>query len=240
MDENLRSKFLAALENEILLGQQSGTIVGLQERSATAKGNRLEQDERQSRKIHLQNTDFIQLIEQIRIGIESLQREIEELEYRFQAKDGDAWREKLALKILSPDEIPQQKPGESIENYRTRLEAMLIAKMLDENGKIKARYLDDPALLIYAQWAQKKFNLNLAKDNVAKLEDPATSPEQQQEILHDMNQRGDMEELTFASREATTDVASTQVKNTADEIEDHDLDTASRAEDLSQILSPIR
>ena len=216
----MRSKFRAAHENEILLGQQSGTLTGLQERSATAKGSRLEQVIERQSNANTQSAELLQLIDQIRLHIELLEQQISELEQGFQAKYGDAWREQIALKILGEDGIPQRHEGESMEDYRARLEKTLINEMLNPDGSIKKKYLDDPALLIYARWAQKKFNLNLAREKVAELENPATTPARQQEILDSMQQRGDIEELTFATMEASNSSIQDRVKSTADAAED--------------------
>lgn len=220
MDENLRSKFRAAHENEILLGQQSGTITGLQERSATAKGSRLEQVIERQRNANTQSADLLQLIDQIRLHIELLEQQISELEQGFQAKYSDAWREQIALKVLGEDGIPRRREGESIEDYRARLEKTLIKEMLNPDGSIKKKYLDDPTLLIYAQWAQKKYNLSLARENVAELENPATTPERQQEIFDGMAQRRDLEEITFAEQEAAKRTTQGQVKDVADQTRD--------------------
>lgn len=69
------------------------------------------------------------------------------MEEQFQKTDGDAQREKLALKILDEDEIPQRREGESMEACRERLEVRLIDEVLNEDGSIKDAHLQNPVLI---------------------------------------------------------------------------------------------
>ena len=87
----------------------------------------------------------------VHVYIEQLQKDMEGMEALFRERDGDAWREKLALNILDADDIPQRHEDESIEDYRERLEPLLIIKMLNPDGSIKTQYLNDPDLSDYAQ-----------------------------------------------------------------------------------------
>lgn len=116
--------------------------------------------------------------------IEQLNREIAELEERFKVQFGDAWREEIALRILGEDEIPRQQDGESIEDYRMRLEESLMAEMLDEDGSIKSYYRDHDELLQYAEWAQKTYHRNAAQGLANTLEDPNITHPQEQKVYN--------------------------------------------------------
>jgi len=86
--------------------------------------------------------------------IAELETEIQGHEDDFEAQYGDAWREMFANRILDPDDIPQRMDGESMEDYRARLEPVLMDELLDEEGEIKARYKDDPEMSKWAEWAK--------------------------------------------------------------------------------------
>lgn len=230
MSDDLRSKFLAAKENEILLGQKSGSIEGQQERSGI--GQQSSERQRKKDKENREGTDrFIELIERIR-------RDLDAMEEGFRARDGDAWRENLALKILEPDEVPQRRDGESIEHYRKRLEIHLINEMLNPDGTIKDKYKNDPELSDYAQWAQKKFHHNRARGVVSELEDQNTSPERKQDILDELEQRANVEELTFADRNSQQQASQDSVKDIADSVEDSRFREASASDDINNLLAP--
>ena len=72
--------------------------------------------------------------------------------------------------------------GESMEDYRERLEPVLMAELLDENGEIKDKYKNDPEMSEWAEWAKAQYDKN---DAVAKKEiiaDHESTPEQIQEV----------------------------------------------------------
>lgn len=120
-----------------------------------ASNPRSEAEKRKKREEN--NQTQMTLAEQARILSEQLARHIAELESAFETKYGDAWREHIANKVMEPDEIPERREGESMQDYRERLEAVLIATMIDPaTGKIKPEYAnsDDPDVLHYAEWAQ--------------------------------------------------------------------------------------
>lgn len=115
--------------------------------------------------------------------IKNLARQIENLEAGFRDQHGDAWREHIANKILDADEIPQQRPGETIDEYRQRLEKRLVEEMLNPDGSIKDKYKDDPEYRKYAQWAQKIYHRDIAQAIANDLKNPATTHQQTYEIL---------------------------------------------------------
>ncbi|MEP2600848.1 MAG: hypothetical protein ABJH28_05215, partial [Paraglaciecola sp.] len=120
--------------------------------------------------------------------IDDLNRDIAVFEQGFEAQFGDAWREEIALRVFDADEIPKQRPDESIEDYRTRLEKELVDKMLNPDGSIKDKYKDDPELRKYAQWAQKVHNREVAQHLANELKNPATTNEQAQKLIHQLDE----------------------------------------------------
>jgi len=184
-------------ENQLLQGQLSGSIAGVIERGSIASNNKSKQEETRKTK-ERETAQFIRLVEQIRATIERMEADIRILKASFEKRDGDAWREKLALRILDVDAIPQQEADEKIEAYRKRLELHLINEMLNPDGTIKDKYKNDPRHGDYAEWAQKQFHLNSAKAAVAELDNDSTSPQRKEQILDDMKQRGYIQEMVFA------------------------------------------
>ncbi len=193
----LRHKEFIEKENQLLQGQLSGSIAGVIERGSIASSNKSHQDEKRKTK-ELETAQFIRLVEQIRATIERMEADIRILKALFEKRDGDAWREKLALRILEADDIPQQEADEKIEAYRKRLEHHLINEMLNADGTIKNKYKNDPKLGDYAEWAQKQFHLNSAKAAVTELDNDSTSLQRKEQILDEMRQRGFIQEMVFA------------------------------------------
>lgn len=108
-------------------------------------------------------------------------RDAEQHETYFRNKFGDAWAETLANKILDPDEFPEMQPGESIDDYRERVEQALIDEMIDpDTGQIKDEFRDhpDPDVARAAQWAQSRFKESEARGYARTLRDPNASPEE--------------------------------------------------------------
>jgi len=218
--DRLRRHEITEDETRILHGQFSGSVSGLQAFSATAANGQSKQAKEQEAK-ERQTAQFVELVEQVRANIEQMKARIKALEEAFQKRDGDAWREKLALKILGEDDIPQQESGEDIETYRKRLEQHLINEMLNPDGTIKGKYKDDPKYGDYAEWAQKQYHLNNAKALVTELDDDNTSLQRREQILDEMQDRGYIEEMTYASKVANSSVTSqVSVRDTHDEFED--------------------
>ena len=186
-------------EHAILYGQLGGSIAGMIELGPVASRTQSRQDE--ERKTEERRTaQFVQLVEQMRASIEQMEADVKRLVASFEKRDGDAWREKLALNILEADEIPQQEADESITAYRKRLEQHLINEMLNPDGTIKDKYKNDPKYGDYAEWAQTQFHLNSAKAAVAELDNSDTSPQRKEHILDEMKQRGYIEEMVFTDR----------------------------------------
>ena len=202
-------------DNQILQGQLSGSIAGVIERASIASNNKSKQEEERKTK-ERETTQFIRLVEQIHASIERMEADIKILKASFEKLEGDAWREKLALRILEADAIPEQEAGEKIEAYRKRLERHLMNEMLNQDGTIKEKYLNDPRHSDYAEWAQKQFHLNSAKAAVTELDDDSTSPQRKEQILEEMKQRGYIQEMVFADRTTQSKETLKSVRDIAD------------------------
>lgn len=212
----MRQHELAENETYILQGQLGGSVSGLQEYSATAASGQSKQAQERIAK-QRRTAQLVELVEQVRANIEQMKANIKALEDSFQKRDGDAWREKLALKILGEDDIPQQESGEDIETYRKRLEQYLIDEMLNPNGTIKSQYKNDPKYSDYAEWAQKQYHLNNATGLVTELDDDSTSPKRREQILDEMRERGYIEEMVLADRVTQNANSQESIRNVADD-----------------------
>jgi len=210
MDRDLTEEFdharkqnekIAAEEYELLMGQISGSKAGMLERGngvslESKKKSALKEEERKERNQFLTT-------EILNDYLRKLEVEIHTMEAEFRKRDGEEWREKLALRILGENDIPQIQDGESIKDYRERLEPILIAELLNANGSIKSEYENHPELSAYAEWAQKKHHLNRAKVYGRELEDINTTPERREEIYGELEQGADAQERVFAQRKTT-------------------------------------
>ncbi len=206
-------------ENTILLGQHSGSISGVQERSGAISKLHSDENQKQTTK-DKKLSDFLHAIQIMQDYMDRLAKSIEQLEDTFRQRDGDAWREKLALNILDADDIPQQEPGEDINAYRERLEKHLINEMLNPDGTIKDKYKNDPKYSDYAEWAQKQYHLNNARAIAAELDDSNTSPQRREQILDEMKERGYFEETMLADRTSSNVNTKSALRETHDSLED--------------------
>lgn len=223
-------------EHAILYGQLGGSIAGMIELGPVASRTQSRQDE--ERKTEERRTaQFVQLVEQMRASIERMEADVKRLVASFEKRDGDAWREKLALNILEADEIPQQEAGESINAYRKRLEQHLINEMLNPDGTIKNKYKNDPKYGDYAEWAQTQFHLNSAKAAVAELDNGDTNPQRKEHILDEMKQRGYIEEMVFADRVSSSLDTQEAVRDARDSQYDEGLLQARSSESALKFMS---
>lgn len=127
---------------------------------------------KEDKRSSVRNILFRDLLER---QLTELQNLIDQSEQEFAAQNGDAWREKLALAILDPDLIPPREHGESMADYRERLEQSLMDELLNEDGTIKAKYKNHPEYGEYAQWAQWKYDEQQAQALKTALNDPSVS-----------------------------------------------------------------
>jgi hypothetical protein len=95
---------------------------------------------------------------QINEQIAANDAQIQALEKTLEDKYGDSWREDTALKVMGPDDIPERKPGESIQEWRERVEQALVREMIDPvTGKLKEQYKNHPdqAVREIGEWAER-------------------------------------------------------------------------------------
>lgn len=171
------------------------------------------------------------------LTIEQMEADIKALEDLFEKRDGDAWREKLALNILGADDIPQQESGENINDYRKRLEQHLINEMLNPDGTIKGKYKSDSQYRDYAEWAQKQFHLNNAKAIAAELDDHSTSPQRREQILDEMRERGYLEEMMLTDRESNNLDTQKSIRDIRDNQRDEALSQARSVDAAMKFMS---
>lgn len=216
--ERVRAETRALIEKEeqLIMGQLSGSKTGLIERAPAASLEERKKSEARRKRTQEQNQTL--LLETLNKYIEQLSKDVADMEARFQHRDGDAWREYLALQILSADDIPQQRDNESIDEYRARMEFLLISELLNEDGCIKVEYENHSELSEYALWAQKQHHLNMAQSYVRELEDPNTSPGRASEIFTALEET---ETVVFADRAAAPNSASQAlIRGSADSNQD--------------------
>lgn len=215
----LRRMEFTERENHIHNGQLSGSVTSVIERNSAANtGQSRHAEERKSKE--RRTAQFVELLEQIRASIKQMETDVKALIASFEKRDGDAWREKLALDILGADDIPQQRSGENINAYRKRLEQHLINEMLNSDGTIKDKYKNDPKYGDYAEWAQKQFHLNSARAIVAELDDDKTGPQRKEQLFNEMKERGFIQEMVFADRVANSVDTQDSVRDIHDDVED--------------------
>ena len=174
-------------------GANAGVRLG-----ASAGNNQTpEQREAEKRKKENEERMFQILLDDLRERSAQLGREIASLENRFAQQYGDAWREHMANQILDPDIIPQREDGESMEDYRTRLEKTLIAEMLNEDGTIKDKY-QTGEYAQWAVWAQNTYDKDYIDQKVEILSDPNVSEEVKIKELSELEDNGTLSQLNRA------------------------------------------
>ena len=123
---------------------------------------------------------FLITLNNLHDQIAALGRDVDDAEKGFAERYGEAWREDLALKIVDKDLIPQRMDGESLEDYRERVEDVLMDELLDENGNIKPEYKDHPEYGEFAEWARDRWlhqqGIAAADKLEAVLNDPTSTP----------------------------------------------------------------
>jgi hypothetical protein len=177
------------------------------------------------------------LLDQLRVRSEELGRQIASMEKGFEAQYGDAWREHMANQILHPDVIPQREDGESMEDYRARLEKALIAEMLNEDGTIKDEYQTGP----YAQWAvwaQKEFNKDYIDQKVEVLSDPNVNEEVKAKEVKELGDNGTLSQINRANADLEANGKSEHsLEVRADEKRDADFNVVVNNNDINAFTS---
>ncbi|WP_340150674.1 hypothetical protein [uncultured Sneathiella sp.] len=185
------SKDAAFKENALQMGQLGGSVAGYQFKSASAFQNFNKQmlkrmSEGKTSKM-FDMVMHIALMDGIHRQLADLDIVMEQTEESYAETFGEDWREQFALEILDPDDIPQREAGESMEDYRERLEDTLMKEMLNEDGSIKEEYKDDPRA---SEWAQVKFDRERLQKLEQNLSDPSISDEERQRLIQEYNQSG--------------------------------------------------
>lgn len=187
-------------DNETLMGIAGGSVESTNKERLFARNNdAIRQREAEKSKMRSDDIIFLQLLEQ---QIAAWEQEAQDMEDRFASLYGENWREDLASEIL--DEIPQPLPGESLEDYRDRLENILVENMIDPaTGQLKPEYRDhpDPRIREYGLWAETKNNIRQAKQKAEVLRDPNSTPEQKQPIYDEFKKPGNAEQATATADE---------------------------------------
>ncbi|SFU39463.1 hypothetical protein [Nitrosospira multiformis] len=234
--DRLRRMESTERENHIHNGQLSGSVTSVIERNSAANTSQSTQAEERKSK-ERRTAQFVELLEQIRTSIKQMETDVKALIASFEKRDGDAWREKLALDILGADDIPQQRSGENINAYRKRLEQHLINEMLNADGTIKDKYKNDAKYGDYADWAQKQFHLNSARAIVAELDDDNTGPQRKEQLFDEMKERGFIQEMVFADRVSNSVDTKASVRDGCDSQHDEMLSQASSSNATLKFLS---
>lgn len=131
--------------------------------------------------------------------IRDMNRDISALEIGFEAEFGDAWREEISLRVFDEDEIPRQRPDESVEDYRARLEKELVEKMINTDGSIKDKYKNDPELRKYAEWAQKIHNRDAAQRLANEFKNPSITNQQANLLIQQLEEAKNAEQNMYAA-----------------------------------------
>lgn len=187
LDQQMQAKSVAM--GNLAPDQISGIIANALAIIQKQRSNENEKREQRTR-------DMLQLA--LLSYMDNLRSDIANLEATFHAEFGDAWREELALRILGEDDIPQQQNGETIEQYRERLEQALIQEMLNDDGTIKHHYANNPDLAKYAEWAQKNYNLDTAQDRANDLASRSIDHPQTKLMLDELDKKANVE-ITLAT-----------------------------------------
>lgn len=152
----------------------------------------------------------------------------DKMEEGFVSKYGDAWAEDLALEILEEDQIPQRRDGESIEDYRARVEEALIDEMIDENGEIKVEYKDHPEYGDRAEWAKTRYDEQAKVRRVNSLRSDLNDGS-----LSDLDRKEAISEASFEEKIAVLDGASGAIVQEVSDALDSSVDGATQVQSAS-------
>ena len=216
-------------QNEVLLGL-GGNIDSVQDRGkALAKHNEAVRKRAEQGRKSTSDAVFLDLMDRARETSDRLGREIADMEAQFESEFGDAWREHIANVVLAPDDIPQRHEGESLVEYRKRVEQALIDEYLDDAGNIKPEHRGDR----YAIWAKNKYD----KREVDAALDPSLSREQQEARLTRLAEKGSLDQVSD-SRERLD--AEGRGHEALDKAADDVVDTALSQDESSSELSAFK
>lgn len=153
-----RAQSLKALgeENTIILGWDS--LAGLIQRNSTSRTAHDKEGGSQQKKKKAATSDLVwlDLVGQLQAQVDAADRRIQGHRDYFENKYGEDWVEKLALDILDEDSFPERREGESITDYRRRIEDEIFEEMVGPDGQIKPDYHDHPDYERFKEWARDR------------------------------------------------------------------------------------
>lgn len=193
-----RAQSLKALgeENTIILGWDS--LAGLIQRNNTSKTAHDKEAGSQQKKKKAATSDLVwlDLVGQLQAQVDAADRRIQGHRDYFENKYGEDWVEKLALDILDEDSFPERREGESITDYRRRIEDEIFEEMVGPDGQIKPEYRDHPDYERFKEWARdreikagagaKLDEVDNRKQAQAEAKGEPLSPEEEAEIVRDV------------------------------------------------------
>ncbi|MCD1624330.1 hypothetical protein [Citromicrobium bathyomarinum] len=163
---------IVAASRQIEAGEDRGV-------SVAALGSTKVAAEQQRKKAEkaAEDTRFIMLLDQARGYSVWLGKEIGKIDDQFEAKYGDAWRETLANKFLDPDEIPERREGESMKDYRERVEDAIEDKLIDPaTGKLRPEYRGNEDAELFEKRVELKREKQSADRRIEQAERVANDP----------------------------------------------------------------
>ena len=146
-------------ENMEAMGQLGGSIESVIERYGVRKHSddaKSRQDQARKKKGSVSDIVWLDLVGQLQAQIDAADERIQGHRDYFENKYGEDWAEKLALDILDEDSFPERRDGESITDYRRRIEDELFDEMFGPDGKLKPKYQDHPDAERFKQWARDR------------------------------------------------------------------------------------
>jgi hypothetical protein len=160
-------------------GQVSVSLSG----SAASQAQRADDEREKKSKRDYEEQMFQSMLQRAQDWSDRLGRDIDGMEAEFTREYGDAWREHMALEILDP-ETAQRREGESVAEYRARLEEELRREMVNDDGSIKDEYRTGPHTR-WARWAQsedqkREVDHFIARQNDESIPEEVRAQEQQQ------------------------------------------------------------
>lgn len=173
--------------------------------AARSIADEMERGEEKERRERIDRVMMLSAIDRAREYSRELSRQIGEIEQQFEARYGDAWREEFAIRILEPDEVPERREGESMEDYRERVEDALEDRLLDpETGEPRPEFANDPEYAELVRWAQMNRSRDRVDASVARADAIMSDPNAtQDEIDQAFEELNTVNELQQADQEMT-------------------------------------
>ena len=173
--------------------------------AARSIADEMARSEEKERRRRIDDVMMLSAIDRAREYSRELSRQIGEIEQQFEARYGDAWREEFAIRILGPAEVPERREGESMEDYRERVEDALEDRLLDpETGEPRPEFANDPEYAELVRWAQMNRSRDRVDASVARadaiMSDPNATQDDVNQAFEELNT---INELQQADQEMT-------------------------------------